>query len=124
MIGSAFHQDVAAEISAGPPGVFAAPDFCSEYNGGCHQHADCLQDELNVTCSCTSGYSGDGNDCSPIDRCTDNNGGCSDFATCVFTGPVGNLESSFLFETRVICFKAARFFCMPHSSHQWRHVLP
>ncbi|XP_031424352.1 stabilin-1 [Clupea harengus] len=64
-----------------------APDFCSEYNGGCHQHADCLQDELNVTCSCTSGYSGDGNDCSPIDRCTDNNGGCSDFATCVFTGP-------------------------------------
>ncbi|KAL2091603.1 hypothetical protein ACEWY4_013866 [Coilia grayii] len=64
-----------------------APDFCSEYNGGCHQYADCFQVDINVTCTCQSGYSGDGNDCSPIDRCADNNGGCSDFATCVFTGP-------------------------------------
>lgn len=72
-------------------GVFTAPDFCSEYNGGCHQHADCLQAGINVTCSCKTGYSGDGIDCSPIDKCTEENGGCSDFATCIYTGPVSNL---------------------------------
>ncbi|XP_063071302.1 stabilin-1 [Engraulis encrasicolus] len=64
-----------------------APDFCNEYNGGCHQYADCNQIGINVTCTCHPGYSGDGNDCSPIDKCADNNGGCSDFATCLFTGP-------------------------------------
>ncbi|KTF93204.1 hypothetical protein cypCar_00011236 [Cyprinus carpio] len=65
-----------------------APDFCSEYNGGCHEAADCLQSGINVTCSCQAGYSGDGHVCSPINRCVEEaNGGCSDFAECIFTGP-------------------------------------
>lgn len=69
--------------------LFLAPDFCSEYNGGCHEAADCLQSGINVTCSCQAGYSGDGHVCSPINRCVEEaNGGCSDFAECIFTGPV------------------------------------
>ncbi|XP_051550154.1 stabilin-1 isoform X1 [Myxocyprinus asiaticus] len=65
-----------------------APDLCSEYNGGCHEEADCLQTGINVTCSCRSSYSGDGHVCSPINRCVEEaNGGCSDFAECIFTGP-------------------------------------
>ncbi|KAI7790987.1 stabilin-1 precursor [Triplophysa rosa] len=64
------------------------PDLCSEYNGGCHEQADCLQTGINVTCSCLTGYSGDGHVCSPINRCVEEaNGGCSDFAQCIFTGP-------------------------------------
>ncbi|CAB1353161.1 unnamed protein product [Coregonus sp. 'balchen'] len=65
-----------------------APDLCAEYNGGCHQHAACLQTDLQVNCTCLSGYEGDGSVCSPINRCVaETNGGCSDFATCLFTGP-------------------------------------
>ncbi|TSM44109.1 Stabilin-1 [Bagarius yarrelli] len=65
-----------------------APDLCSEYNGGCHEQADCTQSEINVICTCKSGYSGDGNVCSPINACVEEtNGGCSDFANCIFIGP-------------------------------------
>ncbi|KAK3536514.1 hypothetical protein QTP86_013837 [Hemibagrus guttatus] len=65
-----------------------APDLCSEYNGGCHEQADCTQSEINVRCTCKSGYNGDGNDCSPINPCVEQtNGGCSDFANCIFIGP-------------------------------------
>ncbi|KAI1890377.1 hypothetical protein AGOR_G00153100 [Albula goreensis] len=65
-----------------------APDLCEESNGGCHEHAACLQTGINVNCTCLSAYSGDGYSCAPIDRCvTEQNGGCSDFATCTFTGP-------------------------------------
>ncbi|KAM9361358.1 stabilin-1 [Symphorus nematophorus] len=64
------------------------PDLCSEYNGGCHQNADCNQTGLLVNCTCHSGYQGDGYSCEPINRCVEEkNGGCSDFATCKFTGP-------------------------------------
>ncbi|XP_034387920.1 stabilin-1 isoform X4 [Cyclopterus lumpus] len=64
------------------------PDLCSEYNGGCHQNADCNQTALLVNCTCHSGYQGDGYSCEPINRCTEEqNGGCSDFASCKFTGP-------------------------------------
>ncbi|KAF3856732.1 hypothetical protein F7725_017455 [Dissostichus mawsoni] len=64
-----------------------APDLCAEYNGGCHQNADCNQTGLIVNCTCTSGYQGDGYSCEPINRCIEENGGCSDFASCKFTGP-------------------------------------
>ncbi|RXN30465.1 stabilin-1-like protein [Labeo rohita] len=65
-----------------------APDLCSEYNGGCHEEADCLQTGINVNCSCRSGYTGDGHVCSPINLCVEEaNGGCSDFAECIFSGP-------------------------------------
>ncbi|KAF5908876.1 stabilin-1-like, partial [Clarias magur] len=65
-----------------------APDLCSEYNGGCHDQADCTQSEINVVCTCKPGYTGDGNACSPINLCVEEeNGGCSDFANCIFIGP-------------------------------------
>ncbi|CAJ1052034.1 stabilin-1 [Xyrichtys novacula] len=63
------------------------PDLCSEYNGGCHQNADCNQTGLLVNCTCRSGYQGDGYSCEPVNRCIEDNGGCSDFASCKFTGP-------------------------------------
>ncbi|KAM7421982.1 hypothetical protein PAMA_010184 [Pampus argenteus] len=64
------------------------PDLCAEYNGGCHQNADCKQTGLLVNCTCQSGYQGDGFSCEPINRCVEQtNGGCSDFAICMFTGP-------------------------------------
>ncbi|XP_069006635.1 stabilin-1 isoform X2 [Embiotoca jacksoni] len=64
------------------------PDLCSEYNGGCHQSADCNQTGLLVNCTCQSGYQGDGYSCQPINRCVEEkNGLCSDFASCKFTGP-------------------------------------
>ncbi|XP_068598387.1 stabilin-1 [Brachionichthys hirsutus] len=64
------------------------PDLCSEYNGGCHQNADCNQTGLQVNCTCRTGHHGDGYSCQPINRCTEDlNGGCSDFASCRFTGP-------------------------------------
>nr|XP_020466831.1 stabilin-1 [Monopterus albus] len=64
------------------------PDLCSEYNGGCHQNADCNQTGLVVNCTCHSDYQGDGYSCEPINRCVEEvNGGCSDFASCKFTGP-------------------------------------
>lgn len=46
----------------------AAPDLCSEYNGGCHQNAICNQTELVVNCTCRTGYQGDGYICEPINR--------------------------------------------------------
>lgn len=46
----------------------AAPDLCSEYNGGCHQNADCNQTGLLVNCTCRTGYQGDGYSCEPINR--------------------------------------------------------
>ncbi|MCI4390248.1 hypothetical protein PGIGA_G00120430 [Pangasianodon gigas] len=65
-----------------------APDLCSEYNGGCHEQADCTQSDISVICSCKPGYSGDGNVCSSINLCVEEaNGGCSDFANCIFIGP-------------------------------------
>uniref|UniRef100_A0A8C9RKG4 Stabilin 1 n=1 Tax=Scleropages formosus TaxID=113540 RepID=A0A8C9RKG4_SCLFO len=65
-----------------------APDLCSEYNGGCHTHANCTQVGVNITCTCLPGYTGDGVSCSAINRCVQEpNGGCSDFAKCTFTGP-------------------------------------
>ncbi|XP_061796458.2 stabilin-1 isoform X2 [Nerophis lumbriciformis] len=64
------------------------PDLCSEYNGGCHQEADCIQTRLQVNCTCRSGYQGDGYSCEAVNRCVEEtNGGCSDFASCKFTGP-------------------------------------
>uniref|UniRef100_A0A3B4V8V2 Stabilin 1 n=1 Tax=Seriola dumerili TaxID=41447 RepID=A0A3B4V8V2_SERDU len=69
-------------------GTFCTPDLCSEYNGGCHQNADCNQTGLVVNCTCHSDYQGDGYSCEPINRCVEEqNGGCSDFASCKFTGP-------------------------------------
>ncbi|XP_066527436.1 stabilin-1 [Hoplias malabaricus] len=65
-----------------------APDLCAAYNGGCDVQADCTQMDVNVSCSCKAGHTGDGFACSPINRCVEEeNGGCSEFANCIVTGP-------------------------------------
>lgn len=51
-----------------PVKLSAAPDLCSEYNGGCHQNADCNQTGQLVNCTCHAGYHGDGFSCQPINR--------------------------------------------------------
>ncbi|XP_024916753.1 mucin-like protein [Cynoglossus semilaevis] len=37
----------------------------------CHEDADCVSTKQNYTCSCKSGYEGDGVSCSDIDECAD-----------------------------------------------------
>ncbi|OXB72361.1 UNVERIFIED_CONTAM: hypothetical protein H355_005430 [Colinus virginianus] len=68
--------------------LHAAIDMCSRDNGGCATHAACTQLGVNVSCTCTAGYWGDGYVCEPIDRCADGrNGDCSEHAHCISTGP-------------------------------------
>ncbi|NXU52032.1 STAB1 protein, partial [Turnix velox] len=66
----------------------AVIDMCSQDNGGCARHAECVQVGVNVSCACVAGYGGDGYVCDPIDRCADGrNGDCSEHANCISTGP-------------------------------------
>ncbi|XP_069793304.1 stabilin-1 [Narcine bancroftii] len=61
---------------------------CRDNNGGCHHHAVCTQEGINITCTCQPDYEGDGNVCTPKDRCLDGrNGGCHEHAICFFIGP-------------------------------------
>jgi len=38
-------------------------DECAVNNGGCHQHADCINTPGSFSCACVEGYVGDGLDC-------------------------------------------------------------
>ena len=72
---------------------------CEVDNGGCHVFATCTKTAPNrLTCSCKSGYQGDGYYCQMIDSCASDNGGCGENATCLFTAPVST-----------------------HKPHLWRH---
>ncbi|TWW62791.1 Stabilin-1 Fasciclin [Takifugu flavidus] len=91
MVPSAFQSHVSAPQSSSicqAELLNPAPELCSEYNGGCHQNADCNQTGWTVNCTCQFGYQGDGFFCEPINRCIqEQNGGCSEFASCKFVGP-------------------------------------
>ncbi|CAB1434831.1 unnamed protein product, partial [Pleuronectes platessa] len=61
---------------------------CLGGNGGCHANADCIHVGPNKTsCSCSEGYSGDGQNCHMINLCQKKNGGCHQFARCNMSGP-------------------------------------
>uniref|UniRef100_A0A6I8N7Y5 Stabilin 1 n=1 Tax=Ornithorhynchus anatinus TaxID=9258 RepID=A0A6I8N7Y5_ORNAN len=63
-------------------------DPCASYHGGCSPHANCTKVAPGERiCSCTEGYSGDGELCLEIDGCLNHNGGCHAQAECVRTGP-------------------------------------
>ncbi|KAJ1157038.1 hypothetical protein NDU88_009753, partial [Pleurodeles waltl] len=47
-------------------------DFCSlPYRSPCDDNANCTSGEMNVTCQCKKGFSGDGYTCTDIDECSD-----------------------------------------------------
>ena len=48
----------------------------------CGANATCSNSVGSFTCSCDSGYSGDGQNCTDIDECASNNGGCDKNAAC------------------------------------------
>ena len=54
-------------------------------NGGCAVDAVCTNIPGGRTCTCASGFSGDGLTCVDIDECSTDNGGCSVGATCANT---------------------------------------
>lgn len=54
----------------------------------CSPNATCTQTGTSTySCTCKSGYSGDGKTCNPINRCTSGTNPCPSGKTCVYTGP-------------------------------------
>ena len=64
---------------------------CAIDGGGCAVDAVCTDKQGVATCSCKTGYEGDGKTCTPINNCQTGNGGCDAHATCTTTGPGTNL---------------------------------
>lgn len=67
--------------------VDAPPDAPQPITCGdltCDPHATCDTTGANATCSCTTGYTGNGFACSDVDECASANGGCA--AACQNTG--------------------------------------
>ena len=67
-----------------PPFPLLPAVNCNDNNGECSSFATCSISELsgNRTCTCNSGYSGDGFTCTQTRSCRVRNGGCSRYATC------------------------------------------
>ncbi|KAI9007805.1 hypothetical protein DFJ74DRAFT_759371 [Hyaloraphidium curvatum] len=67
--------------------VFAAPpgNPCLTNNGGCHSAATCTNNNGVASCTCPSGWSGNGFSCTPPppNPCLTNNGGCHSSGTCI-----------------------------------------
>jgi cysteine-rich repeat protein len=64
----------------GAPSVCSDINECATNNGGCSPNAICTNALPGFSCTCASGYSGDGITCADIDECATNNGGCA--VTC------------------------------------------
>ena len=61
---------------------------CDTDNGGCDDNAVCTATNPDdLSCTCQTGYSGDGQSCTFINPCDTDNGGCDDNATCSATNP-------------------------------------
>ena len=45
----------------------ADTDECSTNNGGCDTKADCTNTQGSFTCTCQTGYGGDGKNCTGMD---------------------------------------------------------
>ena len=68
----------------------SAPDvsFCTDIDeceipGQCHWEADCTNTNGSFECTCLSGFTGDGKNCTDVNECSrkeDNT--CHDYATC------------------------------------------
>ena len=60
-------------------------DECLSNNGGCHQNAMCTNTLGSRTCTCKTGYAGNGTFCENVNECLTNNGGCDTNADCADT---------------------------------------
>ena len=51
-------------------------DECTDTLNNCHQNATCMNTDGSFTCSCDSGFSGDGVSCTDIDECVNGDNDC------------------------------------------------
>ncbi|XP_078503223.1 mucin-like protein [Lissotriton helveticus] len=60
-------------VASGPEGIKCfTNDFCSlPYRSPCDENAKCISGDMNVTCQCKQGFSGDGYKCTDIDECSE-----------------------------------------------------
>src|SRR6185312_2750242 len=58
-------------------------------NGGCDPNATCMDSSQGPVCTCKTGYSGDGQTCTPVNKCAVDGGPspCGTNETCTATGP-------------------------------------
>lgn len=57
-------------------------DECALGTDTCAMHATCTNMPGSYTCTCASGWTGDGFTCGDIDECTTGTAGCAEHATC------------------------------------------
>ena len=60
-------------------------DECTLKTDNCDVKAKCANKFGSFTCTCNTGYSGDGTNCTDDDECTDNTDNCDSDATCTNT---------------------------------------
>ncbi|MFT7621337.1 MAG: hypothetical protein ACI9WU_000498, partial [Myxococcota bacterium] len=65
--------------------IKVAGDECTLNVDNCDANASCSDTNLSFTCSCNTGYSGDGVTCANIDECTAGTDDCHADATCADT---------------------------------------
>jgi len=69
-----------ASFSTG--GTCSEVNECATSNGGCDSNAGCVNNVGSYSCSCDTGYTGDGMSCTEVNECATTNGGCDSNAAC------------------------------------------
>ncbi len=69
----------------GPYNITVELDECASGTDNCSADATCTNNPVGFTCSCNSGFIGDGVNCTDIDECATNADNCSPNATCTNT---------------------------------------